>query len=68
MAHFEAVCMSTGTMSGGGSRVSKGRMGCTVVADVDPQQLAELEANLRQVCAFLFSCEFCNLTLSHSNY
>ncbi|KAI0239488.1 Structural maintenance of chromosomes protein 4 [Lamellibrachia satsuma] len=38
----------SGTMSGGGSRVSKGRMGCTVVDDIDPQKLAQLEANLQQ--------------------
>ena len=52
--------MCAGTMSGGGTRVSKGRMGCTVVDDVDPQKLAQLEANLRQVCAFLLSCEILN--------
>ncbi|XP_071494646.1 structural maintenance of chromosomes protein 4-like [Diadema antillarum] len=37
---------SSGTMSGGGKQVSKGRMGCTIVSDVTPQQLAAMEKEL----------------------
>ena len=33
-------------MSGGGKQVSKGRMGCAVVIDVTPQQLASMEREL----------------------
>lgn len=36
-------------MSGGGSRVCKGKMGSAVVAPVDPKKLAEWEKQLEQV-------------------
>ncbi|XP_041483020.1 structural maintenance of chromosomes protein 4-like [Lytechinus variegatus] len=39
---------SSGTMSGGGKQVSKGRMGCTIVSDVTPEQVAAMEAELEQ--------------------
>ncbi|XP_030837819.1 structural maintenance of chromosomes protein 4 isoform X1 [Strongylocentrotus purpuratus] len=39
---------SSGTMSGGGKQVSKGRMGCTIVSDVTPQVVAAMETELEQ--------------------
>ena len=33
-------------MTGGGSKVSRGRMGSSIVHDVTPQQLQELETKL----------------------
>ena len=36
-----------GTMAGGGTRVSKGRMGSQVVEDLDPKQLEKLENQLK---------------------
>ncbi|XP_013380461.1 structural maintenance of chromosomes protein 4-like [Lingula anatina] len=41
----------SGTMSGGGGRVSKGRMGSALVADIEPRQLQEMERELEQTCA-----------------
>ena len=38
---------TAGTMSGGGSRVSKGRMSNKLVSDVTPQQLAKLEQKFK---------------------
>ena len=38
---------TAGTMSGGGGRVSKGRMSNKLVTDISPQQLANLEQRLR---------------------
>ena len=38
---------TAGTMSGGGGRVSKGRMSSKLVTDVSPQQLSNLEQRLR---------------------
>ncbi|KAK2144822.1 hypothetical protein LSH36_727g01027 [Paralvinella palmiformis] len=38
----------SGTMSGGGSRVSKGRMGSKVVSDVDPEQMQNMEHHLEK--------------------
>lgn len=35
-------------MSGGGSKVAKGRIGCKVVSDVTPQELAAIERELEQ--------------------
>ena len=36
-------------MAGGGSRVSKGRMGSQVVEDIDPKELDKLESQLEKV-------------------
>ena len=33
-------------MTGGGSKVSRGRMGSSIVQDITPKQLQELERNL----------------------
>ena len=41
-----AVINQSGTMSGGGNRVLKGRMSSTMVASVSPQQLSEMEQTL----------------------
>jgi hypothetical protein len=41
-----SVHVSLGAMSGGGSKVAKGRMGSSIVHDVTPQQLQELERKL----------------------
>ncbi|XP_071838574.1 structural maintenance of chromosomes protein 4-like isoform X2 [Apostichopus japonicus] len=38
----------SGTMSGGGTRVAKGRIGCKVVSEVTPQELANIERELEQ--------------------
>lgn len=38
----------TGTMSGGGGKVAKGRMSSHIHDDVSPQQLTEMESTLRQ--------------------
>ncbi|KAJ8030527.1 Structural maintenance of chromosomes protein 4 [Holothuria leucospilota] len=38
----------SGTMSGGGSKVSKGRIGCKVVSDITPQELVKIERELEQ--------------------
>lgn len=40
---------TSGTMSGGGNRVSKGRMGSSVVVEVDPNELRNLEIKLEKV-------------------
>ena len=37
---------SEGTMSGGGSKVVKGRMGSRIVADVSPAQIETMEKTL----------------------
>ncbi|XP_055958455.1 structural maintenance of chromosomes protein 4 [Patella vulgata] len=37
-----------GTLSGGGSKVSKGRMGSAAVTDVDPKQLTAIEKSLEK--------------------
>ncbi|XP_038051306.1 structural maintenance of chromosomes protein 4-like [Patiria miniata] len=37
---------ATGTMSGGGKQVAKGRMGCAVVVDITPEQFAAMEREL----------------------
>ena len=39
----------TGTMSGGGKTVCKGRMGSSVVSDVDTKDLANNETKLKKV-------------------
>ena len=44
-----SLLVLSGTMSGGGGKVSKGRMGCAVVEDVDPKQLTTLEKDLNDV-------------------
>ncbi|ELU02991.1 hypothetical protein CAPTEDRAFT_224718 [Capitella teleta] len=41
----------SGTMSGGGGRVMKGRMGSRIRSEVDPQQLSQLEDALNQSLA-----------------
>lgn len=33
-------------MTGGGSKISKGRMGSSIAHDITPQQLAEMEKEL----------------------
>ena len=38
---------TAGTMSGGGSRVSRGRMSSKLVSEVTPQQLAKLEQKFK---------------------
>ena len=45
------VIEPSGTMSGGGGRVSKGRMGSRVVEDVNPREVEEMEGQLQQVRA-----------------
>ena len=42
-------CVNTGTMSGGGSRVCRGKMGSTVITDVDPKAVEEWENQLEKV-------------------
>ena len=39
----------SGTMSGGGKTVCKGRMGSSVVSDVDAKDLANNETKLKKV-------------------
>ena len=39
----------TGTMSGGGGKVCKGRMGSAVVTDIDPKELQSMETKLQKV-------------------
>lgn len=39
-------------MSGGGGKVSKGRMGSSVVVEIDPKELQALEKNLEKVMSF----------------
>ena len=41
--------MLAGTMSGGGGKVCKGRMGASLAEDVDPEQLRQMETKLQQV-------------------
>ena len=41
-----AVINQSGTMSGGGNRVLKGRMSSTMATNVTPQQLSEMEQTL----------------------
>ena len=43
-----AVINQSGTMSGGGNRVLKGRMSSTLVSNVSPHQLTEMEQTLSQ--------------------
>ena len=38
-----------GAMSGGGSRVSKGRMGSSIPSDISPAELKSMEAELVQL-------------------
>ena len=45
-----------GTMAGGGSRVSKGRMGSQVLEDIDPKRLERLENQLKVDVADLTKC------------
>ena len=40
-------------MSGGGKRVSKGRMGSSVITEVDPKQLEKWESDLEKVSSYL---------------
>ena len=47
-----------GTMSGGGSRVMKGRMGSSFVSDVNPQQLSQMEKKLERDTK---TAEVCNI-------
>ena len=42
------VHVCTGTMSGGGGKVSKGRMSSRIHDDVSPQQLTKMESTLKQ--------------------
>ena len=44
------VGVETGTMSGGGGRVCKGKMGSSVVMDVDPKAVEVWEKQLEKVC------------------
>jgi hypothetical protein len=41
--------MISGTMSGGGKSVCKGRMGSSVVSDVDTKDLANNETKMKKV-------------------
>lgn len=41
-----AVINQSGTMSGGGNRVLKGRMSSSLLTNVSPQQLNEMEQTL----------------------
>ena len=59
-----AVINQSGTMSGGGSRVSKGRMSSTLVTNVSPQQLSEMEQTISKETA---SHKVLYLTVSCSN-
>lgn len=38
-----------GTMSGGGTKVSRGRMGSSVLTEVDPRELYKMEQELDEV-------------------
>lgn len=43
------ACLSfEGTMSGGGNKVVKGRMGSSIVSDVNPDQLEQMEKTLEK--------------------
>ena len=42
----QSFFVPAGAMTGGGSKVAKGRMGSSIVHDVTPQQLQELERKL----------------------
>lgn len=44
-----ALIDQSGTMSGGGKSVSKGRMGSALVADIDPKELANMENMLEKL-------------------
>ena len=48
-----------GTMSGGGSRVCKGRMGSVVVEEFDPKKLEQLESKLAKVSVEPLLSELC---------
>lgn len=42
------VIAFAGTMSGGGNKVVKGRMGSSIVSDVSPDQLEAMERKLEK--------------------
>ena len=48
---------SSGTMSGGGNRVSKGRMSSKTSSDVSPQQVEEVKKRLQDNERALTVCE-----------
>ena len=43
----------TGTMSGGGKTVCKGRMGSSIASEVDPRELNNMENSLEKVFLLL---------------
>lgn len=45
---FMFVIAFAGTMSGGGNKVVKGRMGSSIVSDVSPDQLEAMERKLEK--------------------
>jgi len=48
--HNEQCCVTVGTMSGGGSRVLKGKMSSTIAEDIDENSMQNLEKQLEKVC------------------
>ncbi|CAB4004811.1 structural maintenance of chromosomes 4-like [Paramuricea clavata] len=56
----------SGAMTGGGSKVSRGRMGSSIVHDVTPQQLQELERKLEVQTNRLEECRRLKKTLEES--
>ena len=55
----------TGTMSGGGKSVSKGRMGGKIVQDIVPKDVEKIEKNVESSVAQVEVCLF-NVSSSHT--
>lgn len=56
MSGGKIICL--GTMSGGGNRVSKGKMGSSLVERVDPRELQAMQKELDEVCFHMHACCF----------
>lgn len=56
----------SGTMSGGGSRVCKGRMGSKVISDIDPQDMQRMEQQLQQRAEEAKHCQQTKLKLEET--
>ena len=56
-------------MSGGGGRVSKGRMGSSLQVEVDPDELEDMQQRLEQVVRFRIA-NFCPMVMlfNHSYF
>lgn len=59
------MCLNLGTMSGGGTRVCKGKMGSAVVVDVDPKDVEEWQKQLDNVSHLTFAPLPMHLTLRY---